>query len=584
MKKLTYILMAGTLMAGTLTACSDDNDAARGTGEVSVQIVTDNAIANTRAEMTPKQTMDLDVLNMDGGVVLSFADAASNGVSSFSLPVGTYVFHAYSAHKNNATPYFEADGNAYYEVRDTVAIAAGETRSLKLVCTLAMAKVSVNYADELKQNFQQLDCTVLGSAGQLVYAKDETRAAYYPATGNLTLQLAVTNNAGQSFTHEQTVEGIKARTHYRINYSLAENTTGTGEFTITFDPTVNEVTYNVSIPTKAAFDVTLQEPDVYGKSAYLYATSQLEDNTGLTFEYRAKSATDGIWVSASTKPATIQGETVYVGDVSNLEFDTEYEYRMAVGGTAKSEVQSFTTEPYVEVPNLNFDTWNKNRKNSKDVHYPNETAANTYWATGNLGLNSARLSSNTVPVNDGNQRNGYAPRLTTVSASIAGYAAGNIFIGDYETDYTDGAKSVKYGRSYEGARPLALKGYYKYSPVAISNTSAQYPADDSYLMDTGDIYIKLWDDWVWQYDNGEYIYNDAANLIAEGHFIPTGENTEYAEFNIPLTYLSKAKAKWITIVCASSRYGGYFDGITCVGKVGKGSILYVDDFELVYDK
>jgi hypothetical protein len=114
-----------------------------------------------------------------------------------------------------------------------------------------------------------------------------------------------------------------------------------------------------------------------------------------------------------------------------------------------------------------------------------------------------------------------------------------------------------------------LKGWYKYAPVAI-NYSGSIPDDDSYTEDTGDIYIKLWD--------------SEGNVITEGHFYPEGTVSDYSQFEIPLTYTSKAKAAKITIVCSSSRYGGEFNGTDLLGKVGVGSVLYVDDFELEYYK
>ena len=582
MKKLTYLIF-GALTATTLTACSD-NDNLSATGEVSVQILTDNALASqTRAEVTPTQSIDLEVLDMNGDVVKSFADAVNTATGRFTLPVGNYVFHAFSSNRNNAAAYFDEEGqNAYYETRDTLAIAAGDMRTVKLVCTLATAKVSVNYTDELKANFTQLDCTVSGAAGSLLYNKEESRAGYFPASGDLTIQLDVTNLKGNTYTQTHTITGVKPRTHYRINYSLAESETGSGDFSISFDPTVNEMTFNVSIST-FPYSVKLLEPDVYGKSAYFYATSELEDNTGLTFQYRLASADDDIWVSVPTTQKEVDGVATFVGTLTGLDFETPYVYRMAIADEEMSETGAFVTESYEEVPNLNFDSWSSVKSLStfnKTVYYPNSDKSNSYWATGNTGLNSANTTVNSIPV-DG--RNGKAAQLKTVTVTMAGYAAGNIFIGGYKTDYDDGANSVKYGRSYEGARPLKLRGYYKYSPAAITNTTAARPENsDDYTEDTGDIYIKLWDGPLWSGSNYDWT-DPAPNLIAEGHFYPTGTTAEYTEFEIPLTYLSKAKAKWMTIVCTSSRYGGEFDGLSVVGKVGVGSILWVDDFELVYE-
>jgi hypothetical protein len=566
--------LSGLLTAGCLTACQDD-DASLATGEVSVRILADDALATSRAEVTPTQQMDLDVLDLNGGIVKSFKDAASNPVDRFTLPVGTYVFHAYSANQNNSAPYFDA-GNAYYEVRDTLQVTQGSMQSVKLVCTLAMAKVSVNYNDTLKTNFTQLDCTVGHPSGSLLYNKEETRAGYFPATDSLTLTLQATNTKGHTYSTRQTIPALAPRTHYRVNYSIASQTAGTGEFQITFDATLNEMVFTVGVPLKPTYPVTLLTPDVYGQVAYLYAQSSLEDNTGLTFQYRLKETTD--WVSVTPEQKVINGETVWVGKTNQLDFSNEYEYRMAVSDEAKSEVEAFTTESFVEIPNLGFETWTKVDyvyldlgflgQKKRDLWYPNADQDNSYWSTGNKGV-VQHASCNSNYVEGDEARTGKSPRLTTTEISGI-YAAGNLFIGEYNGEGSDGNKYVTFGREYAGARPLKLKGWYRYYATAITNTSGQYPDDANYTQDTGDIYIKLWD--------------AQDNVIAEGHFIPEGTVEQYTKFEIPLTYTSKAKAAKITIVCTSSQYGGYFSGVFCVGKVGVGSILYVDDFELEYYK
>ena len=59
-----------------------------------------------------------------------------------------------------------------------------------------------------------------------------------------------------------------------------------------------------------------------------------------------------------------------------------------------------------------------------------------------------------------------------------------------------------------------------------------------------------------------------------------GEGGELKELVIPIKWNEKArsaKPTHIIIVCSASKYGDYFVG-------GTGSIMYVDDFELVYNK
>ena len=71
------------------------------------------------------------------------------------------------------------------------------------------------------------------------------------------------------------------------------------------------------------------------------------------------------------------------------------------------------------------------------------------------------------------------------------------------------------------------------------------------------------------------------NIIAYGE-LPIEEcvstNGEWKEFNIKLNYktLERPSDMYIILVASSSKYGDYFTG-------GDGSVMYIDDFELVYD-
>ncbi|MDO4736665.1 MAG: PCMD domain-containing protein, partial [Bacteroidia bacterium] len=66
------------------------------------------------------------------------------------------------------------------------------------------------------------------------------------------------------------------------------------------------------------------------------------------------------------------------------------------------------------------------------------------------------------------------------------------------------------------------------------------------------------------------------NIIAYCE-LKTAENTNgYKQFNMEFKYKdTDRKPKYIVLVAASSRYGDYFTGSTS-------SVLYVDEFELVY--
>jgi hypothetical protein len=71
------------------------------------------------------------------------------------------------------------------------------------------------------------------------------------------------------------------------------------------------------------------------------------------------------------------------------------------------------------------------------------------------------------------------------------------------------------------------------------------------------------------------VQNDKG-IIAYGSLVSSTTDPDYVKFTIPLEYRNGRTPKYIVIVGAASRYGDYFTG-------GKGSVLKLDEFELVYD-
>ena len=71
------------------------------------------------------------------------------------------------------------------------------------------------------------------------------------------------------------------------------------------------------------------------------------------------------------------------------------------------------------------------------------------------------------------------------------------------------------------------------------------------------------------------IDNDPA-IIAYGRYALSESTPDYVSFEIPLEYRSSRTPKYLVIVASSSALGDYFTG-------GRGSTLWVDELELVYD-
>ena len=249
--------------------------------------------------------------------------------------------------------------------------------------------------------------------------------------------------------------------------------------------------------------------------------------------------------------------------VTGLEADTEYVVRIS-NGTVSSDDVIFRTDTPVQLPNMSFDDW------SKDNKYPNASGSDVWDSA-----NSSGAAVTTSPSTDAVE--GYAARLESVSA-FGMLAAGNIFTGKFVKLAGMGAE-LDWGIPFE-SRPLALRGWYKYSPATINKVKDLYK-DQMGKSDQCQILAFLTDwDSPFRVNTNTKTFVDLDNdpgIIALGQFNTSESSADYIEITIPLVYRSNDRMPgYIVIAGASSRFGDYFTG-------GIGSVLYLDQFELIYD-
>lgn len=549
------------LGAGLFFSCQSEMEKSKGYGYLQLSSVDINKEVTSRADITESEILAIDILDESGGVV-KHADNWTD-LNNVLLPVATYTLKAYSADKEKDAQGFEA--LPFYEGQKEVIIEKDKNKAVEITCKLAQAMVSVNCSESFKTAFATYSCAVEGADAFIIpFVKDETRAAYVKSGQPLTIKV----DFGEGSTFSQTItESAEAAYYYKVNLDITE---GNASFDVTVDQTIHQYDVTVKVPTKQdspdlkTDDIRMDASKVWGQFAFLSGACNLEEITSpVQFRYKKKSDSEWTTIGAVQE----EGTKNYSAKISPLDFGTEYEYYILCGDKT-GETCIFTTEPYVEIPNLNFDTWSQNGKN----WYPNSDAANSFWATGNEGVTTIG-SSNSVPVEGSDARTGKAAQLKTVTVALVGYAAGNLLIGNYSTNLDNMAASVQFGRDYNGARPIKLAGYYKYIPGTSMNKNGKIPSDRTLAVDECDIYVKLW--------SGD-------NMIAEAHFVTNQTISEYTRFELPIEYTDKNKRPdKITIVATSSRYGGEFEGsgmfgTKVVGQLAEGSTLWVDDFELSY--
>ena len=311
--------------------------------------------------------------------------------------------------------------------------------------------------------------------------------------------------------------------------------------------------------------------DAWTNVAWVYCEAQEGKNNGVEY----KKASDTEWNTVPSTWITTNGGSYYARLI-HLEAQTKYVARAFSDDDKGAEIE-FTTGSIVQVPNLGFDDWRLDGK----VWNPWAEGDEQYWDTGNKGATTLG-NSNSVPTTDSATGSGKAAMLETkfVGIGVVGkLAAGNIFTGKYvATDGTNGILS--FGREYK-ERPTKLKGKLKYNCVPISHVSSGF----EYLKGRPDTCIV----WVALSDSNEP-YTIKTNpktlqlfdpkdptVIAHG-YTQYGETVpDYIPFEVEFKYNSTQRIpNYIILVASASKYGDYFTG-------GNGSILYVDDMELVFD-
>lgn len=79
-------------------------------------------------------------------------------------------------------------------------------------------------------------------------------------------------------------------------------------------------------------------------------------------------------------------------------------------------------------------------------------------------------------------------------------------------------------------------------------------------------------------DRNTFFSPDSPAVVAYGELVFDRSVPEWQEFTIKLDYrATDIVPTHIVLVCSASRYGDYYTG-------SRNSILWVDDFELVYDE
>lgn len=378
---------------------------------------------------------------------------------------------------------------------------------------------------------------------------------------------------------------------YRIRFTSIDGRDVTGTGSVGFANTEDAILRIDDIIVDPAPDPFTNPMAITGSTATLTGRLFNSDVADYGIKYRVAGTSEWTNVSASQGAGSSTRATgmQYTVTLTGLTPGTTYEYKGYAGEFESEIVQTFSTEEAFPIPNNSLEEWGTYKATTllgpKSVVFPGTGSEPSFWDSGNEGAATAGMIL-TDKSDDMTHSGQYSARLESMKA-FGMLAAGNLFIGDYvETDGTNGVLAL--GRPYNGSHPTKVKVWANYRPGKVNTIK---PGNEEYLdfntgdNDHGQIYIALTVGTVeirTNPDNRKLFDPNDSQVIAyneitwKQNFGPDGQ-LEAVE--IPFIYNQRAKTArptHLVIVCCASKFGDFFSG-------GEGSVMYLDDFELIYE-
>lgn len=594
MKKIVSIICSMFAFVLLMASCQNEDELSNSNvGYLRLNLGVNTSVT-TRADEAPynPEQIGIQIVSADGEVVKETSNWTEWEGQQIALATGTYTLKASSAGFDGATSGFD---KPYYAGSAEITIEKDKEVNQTITCTLANVKVTVNFDQSFIDAFTAANVEIDDNADNtgidpLTFIMgQENPSGYFPVT-DLKATVSVTNKNNENFTQNDIIKGVQARDHYILNYKVSEGS-GEGNISISVDPSTKEYTYTFYIKTTPD-SAPLSAPTANAWAKLVYLTGQASSSEltpeNITFQYREKDAAE--W---TTLAATQDGED-YKATITSLQPNTTYESRMAYNDEQYSEVTEFTTEDATALYNGNFDNWYQADKTWYAVAQNDYNDGNAFWDSGNVGTSTGAAAllgaknptspeTNIIHTNGG--KSAKLQSQFVGLGSMGKFAAGNLYTGHFIKTIGMSGAEIQFGSEFT-ARPTALHGWFQYTAGTVDYYGSSTPSD-ALVQDGGTdmcaIYIALSDadePYTVNTSEGNFVdYANDPNIIAYGELPITDcvTTSDWKEFTINLTYRDLTrKPKYIIVVASASKYGDYFTGST-------GSLMYLDDFSLVYD-
>lgn len=258
MKKL--LTLAGIALIAA--ACTGNDEPAQECGQINLTLENSTAPeieVNTRTitDLTETDAKDYNIqVLQDGSVKLESTNYLTFKNTTFIFPIGSgYTVTAESCTEENAKTANDGAGQIrYFGTSDPFVIQTNEVSNVKVTCTMANAKVSIDYDEVFAQVFSGYTvtvCTESDPSREMIFdsdgkCKDTHDAAFFNIdTQNPNLKCTVSGSyKGNTRTATQTIP-LEAAKWYKLN--IKTSASGRIDMGISVDDTVEETTQDVEV-------------------------------------------------------------------------------------------------------------------------------------------------------------------------------------------------------------------------------------------------------------------------------------------------------------------------------------------------
>lgn len=499
-------------------------------------------------------------------------------------------------------------------------IIANQVTSVKVAANLNNVVSRIGFDSSIAENFNAGYTMTLtlsnDAASNLVYDASKSGAeGYFIVDGLYEPSLTWTFSGilakdGSVFTRTGVIENVQPGKLYSMNlkYTIKD---GDVSFSLTVDRTTVIIDDTIIFEPVSTGLAPSSVYEIWATRATVHADVDASESEGKTVQFAYSSNAGSTWNYAD---AQSDSDGAWKAVITGLTPQTEYEYKLMIGGEQVGDSMTFTTEAAPVLPNGSFEHYSKVTGEDFYKFYDpancSDCCATKFWASGNgdeqttgsiIPGSMAEITVISTDRVDGNVS------VLAQSQNVLGIklAAGNLFTGQFlKTEGTDGG-SVNFGRPWTG-RPSALKLYCKYTtgkmnyvngmPSGVTLSSSDYDrAQIKVAIGTWDYkkyggtsespvyvntlkeetFIDFYTDKSTVANGDIIIYNDGYVLNKAPKVMST--TSEWVEYTIPLEYHNlNAYPTHIIISCAASQYGDYFTG-------SSDSRLWLDKFELIYE-